>query len=40
MTTPMTRQEFNSFFIEKTDIWNQATFEQMEFIQSIFALNS
>jgi hypothetical protein len=40
MTTPMTRQEFNSFFIEKTDICNKASFEQREFIQSIYALNS
>jgi hypothetical protein len=39
MTAPMTRKEFNSFFIEETDIWNQGTFEQMEFIQPIYASN-
>ena len=37
LTAPMTTQEFNSFFFEKTDVWNKATFEQMELIQSIYA---
>jgi hypothetical protein len=36
MTVPMTRQEFKSFFIEKSNIRNKATLEQMEFIQSIY----
>jgi hypothetical protein len=40
MTTPMTLQEFKSFFIENTDIWNKATFDQKEFIHSIYASDS
>lgn len=40
MANPMTRQEFKYFFIEKTDIWNKATFEQREFVQSIFSSES
>jgi hypothetical protein len=40
LSTPMSPQEFKSFFIKKADIWNKATFDQMEFIQSIYPSDS